>query len=143
MSSGVEQWGGELLSSLHSTLHHLITAPPSSPTYSLEDSAHSQVAQVTTMGLYLQWCRECEQALLQCRYDRRALPGARGKFNTWSVNRIVTLLMKNMWKVVADEVLTPLQRTRLEALAMVRMYKMVIVITLHDFLHRLIHNLFN
>lgn len=38
--------------------------------------------------------------------------------------------MKNMWKVVADEVLTPLQRTKLEALAMVRMYKMVIVMTL-------------
>ena len=70
------------------------------------------------MGLYFQWCRESEHALLQCRYDRRALPGARAKFNNWSVNKLVTLLMKNAWKVV-DAGMTPLQRTVLEALTTV------------------------
>ena len=75
--------------------------------------------QVSSLALYLQWRRECEQGLLQCRYDRRALPGVRTKFNTWALNKLVTLLMRNTWKVV-DETLSPLQRTSVEALAMVR-----------------------
>lgn len=70
------------------------------------------------MSLFFQWCKECEQAILQCRYDRRALPGAKVKFNTWSVNKLVMLLMRNAWKTV-DEVISPLKRTTLEALIIV------------------------
>ena len=127
LSSGVENWACELLSSIHSTLHQHITTSPTignsggmdmGQAFSLEDTAHSQVTQVSTMALYFQWCRESEHALLQCRYDRRALPGARTKFNNWSVTKLVALLMRSTWKVV-DEGITPLQRISLEALTMV------------------------
>lgn len=119
LSSGVEQWAGHLLSSVHSTLHQLITSSTcSGDAFSLEELARAQVSQVTGMGLFFQWRKECEHALLQCRYDRRALPGARTKFNTWSTSRLVALLMRNTWKV-AEEPFTHMQRKSLEALAMV------------------------
>lgn len=70
------------------------------------------------MVLYLQWCRDSEHALLQCGYDRRALAGARNKFTSGVVNKLVALLMKNSWKAV-DEVLTPVKRASLEALVTV------------------------
>ena len=119
----MELWAGQLSSRIHSTLCQFITSPASNGgdglTFSLEDIARSHVTQVASMALFLQWCRECEHALLQCRYDRRALPGARVKFNMWSVSKLVVLLVRNMWKA-PDEVLTLQQRTRIEALAMVR-----------------------
>ncbi len=129
LSSGVEQWACELLLSIHSTLRQHITTSPAAGVsggvgdtggqpFSLEETARSQVTQVSAMALYFQWCRECEHALLQCRYDRRALPGARTKFNNWSVNKLVSLLMKNAWKVV-DEGMSPLQRASVEALTTV------------------------
>ncbi len=73
------------------------------------------------MSLFFHWCRECEQALLQCRYDRRALPGARNRFTTTVVNKLVAMLMKNSWKAV-DEGLSPLKRLSVESLAMVNGY---------------------
>ena len=117
----MEQWAGEVLSSIHSTLHQLITSSvcnSSGSFFSLEDTVYSEVIQVSTMALYFHWCYECEQALLQCRYDRRALPGARGKFNTQNVHKLNMILMRNSWKIM-DEVLSPLQRISLEALSMV------------------------
>ena len=57
---------------------------------------------------------------MQCRYDRRALPGARVKFNTWAVGRLSALLMKNAWGRSGEmEALTPVSRMKLESLTMV------------------------
>ena len=111
----------KLLLSTQSTLHQLIVQAvdvkdPAS--FSLEDCAHNSIAQVANMALYFQWMRECEQALVQCRYDRRALPGTRNKFNTWAVGKLSNLLMKNAWKL-SDDPLTRVQRIKLESLAMV------------------------
>ena len=54
----------------------------------------------------------------QCRYDRRALPVAKGKFGNWAVGKLTNLLMRNAWKIV-DEPLTSVQRVKLEAAATV------------------------
>ena len=121
LNSGAEQWMSELLLSTHSTLRHLIlhAVDIKDPTsFSLEDCAHGSLTQVANMALYFQWMRECEQALVQCRYDRRALPGTRNKFNVWAVSRFSNLLMRNAWKV-SDEPLTRVHRIKLESLAMV------------------------
>jgi hypothetical protein len=125
----VEQWAGQLLLSVHSTLQHNITSPICSggagggSAFSLDDTVRSHVAQVASMAVFFQWCRECEQALLQCRYDRRALPSARTKFNTWSVGRLAVLIVRNMWKGSgSDEVITCQQKASLEALAMVSLH---------------------
>ena len=84
----------------------------------MEEVAHSQVSQVAIMALYFQWCKECENALLQCRYDRRALPGARNKFLSGAVNKLVALLARNTWKAT-DEVLTSQKRASVESLVAV------------------------
>ena len=122
LNSGAEQWMAKLLLSTKSTLHDLIIQTVefnnNSPSFSLEECAHSSLTQVANMALYLRWTRECEQALVQCRYDRRALPGTRNKFNTWAIIKISHLLMKNAWKV-SDEPVTRVQRIKLESLAMV------------------------
>ena len=123
LSSGVEQWAEQLLCSVHSTLQHHITSltcGSGGSAFSLEDTVRSQVAQVASMAVFFQWCHECEQALLQCRYDRRALPSARAKFNTWSVGRLAVLLVRSVWKGPgSEEAITCHQRASLEALAMV------------------------
>lgn len=124
LSCGVEQWASQLFSSVHSTLHHHITSPvcsgDSSP-LSLEDTVRSQVAQVACMALFFQWCRETEQALIQCRYDRRAIPGARAKFNMWATGKLAMLVVRSMWRG-SEEPVTSQQRASLEALAMVCNY---------------------
>lgn len=110
-----------LLLSTQSTLRQLIlqAVDIKDPTsFSLEDCAHDSITQVANMAVYFQWMRECEQALVQCRYDRRALPGARNKFNSWAVSKLSNLLMKNAWKI-SEEPMTRVQRIKLESLAMV------------------------
>lgn len=85
---------------------------------SLEEVAQSQVSQVAIMALYFFWCKECESALMQCRYDRRALPGARNKFLSNAVNKLVALLARNSWKST-DEILTCQKRASIESLVAV------------------------
>lgn len=53
-----------------------------------------------------------------CRYDRRALPGVRGRFGTWAVGKLSTLLTRHAWRGT-DTPLTPSQRAKLEALTQV------------------------
>ena len=111
----------KLLLSTQSTLRQLIlqTVDIKDPaSFSLEDCAHDSITQVANMAVFFQWMRECEQALVQCRYDRRALPGTRNKFNTWAVGKLSNLLMKNAWKISEDP-MTRVQRIKLESLAMV------------------------
>ena len=117
----------QLLLSTHSTLRSLIAkavASEDSPTFSLEDCAHGSLTQVASMALLFRWTKECEQALIQCRYDRRALPGTRNRFNAWSINKLLNLLMRNAWKT-SDEPLSRVQRIKLESLAMVTIAFMV------------------
>ena len=63
------------------------------------------------------------KALSQCRYDRRALPGARGKFSAWSVGKLSSLLMRHTWRT-SEELITPLHRLRLEAMTTVSRERM-------------------
>ena len=63
------------------------------------------------------------KALSQCRYDRRALPGARGKFSAWSVGKLSSLLMRYTWRT-SEEPITPLHRLRLEAMTTVSRERM-------------------
>lgn len=127
LSSGAEQWMCDLVVSSQSSLRALIldaiqpSGSSSDPTasFSLEECAHSSLTQVANMALYFRWARECEQALLQCRYDRRALPGTKNKFNVWAISKLTNLLTRTSWKVVADERITRTQRIKLESLAMV------------------------
>lgn len=58
------------------------------------------------------------QALSSCRYDRRALPGLRNKFNSSVVSKLNALLMRNNWKH-SEEPVTSLQRCRLENMVVV------------------------
>ena len=122
LSSGAEQWMCELVVSSQSTLRELIlqAIEPSkdSASFPLEEVAHTSLTQVANMALYFWWTRECEQALLQCRYDRRALPGTKNKFNLWAISKLSNLLTRTGWKV-ADEPITRVQRIKLESLAMV------------------------
>lgn len=121
LNCGAEQWMSQLLVSTHSTLHDLIIQAvdlDDSTSFSLEECAHSCLTQVANMALYFRWTRECEQALVQCRYDRRALPGTKNKFNTWAVSKLSHLLMRNSWKL-SDEPISRVQRIKLESLAMV------------------------
>ena len=104
---------------MRSTLCQLITSLAcSGEEQPLEKVAHSQVFQVASMALHFQWCRECEEALLQSCYDRQALTGARNKFNSGVLKKLVALLIHNSWKAV-DEVLPPLKRASLEGLVTV------------------------
>lgn len=111
-----------MLSSTRSTLHRLlmlaINLKEGSSSFSLEECAHSNVTQVAFMALYFQWARDSENALSQCRYDRRALPGTKNRFNAWAVSKLANLLMRNSWRV-ADETFTTADRAKLESLAMV------------------------
>lgn len=124
LSSGAEQWMCDLVLSTQSSLRTLIfqaIQPNSSDpatSFPLEECAHASLTQVANMALYFRWTRECEQALLQCRYDRRALPGTKNKFNMWAISKLSTLLTRTSWKV-ADEHITRIQRIKLESLAMV------------------------
>ena len=58
------------------------------------------------------------QALASCRYDRKALPGLRTRFNTAVVNRLNGLLMRGTWKHT-EEPVTLLHRNRLESMIVV------------------------
>jgi len=120
LSRGVEQWCKDLLSSIQHTLHDLMTSPVVHGSLPLEEVAHSQVSQVALMALFFVWSKECENALMQCRYDRRALPGARNKFLSGTVNRLVALLARNTWKS-NDEILTSQKRASVESLVGVRL----------------------
>ena len=68
--------------------------------------------------MYFQWTKDCENALSQCRYDRRAVPNARSKFINLIINRLCTQLAKNKWRRT-EVYLTPTDRAKLESLAMV------------------------
>jgi len=70
------------------------------------------------MGVYFQWTRDCENALSQCRYDRRAVPNARSKFINLVINRICAQLTRNRWKRT-EILLTGADRAKLESLGMV------------------------
>ena len=125
LSSGAEQWMCDLVVSTQSSLRSLIlqAIQPGSDTaasFPLEECAHTSLTQVANMALYFRWTRECEQALVQCRYDRRALPGTKNKFNVWAISKLSNLLTRTGWKV-ADEPITRIQRIKLESLAMVHM----------------------
>ena len=108
-------------STTSSTLHRLLLSAidvKEGTNFSLEECARNNVTQVAFMALYFQWTRDSEIALSQCRYDRRALPGTRNRFNAWAVGKLANLLMRNSWRV-ADEMLTVVDRAKLESLAMV------------------------
>ena len=68
--------------------------------------------------MYFQWTKDCENALSQCRYDRRAVPNARSRFINLVINRLCTQLTKNKWRR-SEVYLTPSDRAKLESLAMV------------------------
>lgn len=122
LSSGAEQWMCDLVVSTQSSLRSLILqaiTSDSAASFSLEECAHSSLTQVANMALYFRWTRECEQALLQCRYDRRALPGTKNKFNMWAISKLSTLLTRTSWRVAPDERITRVHRIKLESLAMV------------------------
>ena len=130
LSSGAEQWMCDLVVSTQSSLRALIlqSIQPSSgsgsssdpaASFPLEECAHSSLTQVANMALYFRWARECEQALLQCRYDRRALPGTKNRFNVWAISKLTSLLTRTSWKVATDQRITRTQRIKLESLAMV------------------------
>ena len=124
LSSGAEQWMCDLVVSTRSSLHAFIlqaiqSTSDTTASFPLEETAHTSLTQVANMALYFRWTKECEQALLQCRYDRRALPGTKNKFNMWAINKLSNLLIRTGWKV-ADEPITRIQRIKLESLAMVR-----------------------
>ena len=117
----------QLLLSTQSTLRSLIATTVEAgdgTSFSLEDIAHSSLTQVANMALLFRWTKECEHALIQCRYDRRALPGTRNRFNAWSVNKLSNLLMRNAWRA-SDEPLSGEQRIKLESMAMVPLHACV------------------
>ena len=58
------------------------------------------------------------QALSQCRYDRRALPGVRSKFSTGVVTKLTNLVMRRSWRR-GGKAITAVERLKLEGMAMV------------------------
>jgi dynein heavy chain len=69
-------------------------------------------AQVCRMGLLYLWSRECQQAVIDLRVDRKALVAASRRFMAYT-SRLPTLLNKGNWKLV-DVSLQPALRARAE-----------------------------
>lgn len=63
--------------------------------------------------LYM-WTRECEQAVSDLKYDRKALLNTQKKFST-ATNKLPLLLAKGYWKTY-DESMTAVHKQRLENL---------------------------
>ena len=91
--------------------------------------------QVAGIAVYFQWTKDCENALSQCRYDRRAIPNARSKFINLVINRLCTQLTKNKWRHT-EIFLSMSDRAKLESLAMVHLY---ILMNIHTRTHLYAH----
>ena len=67
--------------------------------------------QVCRMGLLYYWTKECEQGIIDLKYDRKALNNTSKKFGT-TMAKLPTALAKG-WKSMEDS-MGPVYRIRLE-----------------------------
>ena len=73
---------------------------------------------MAAVALHHHWTLECDRALTVCRYDRRAVPGVKSKFNNSVVGRLTAILGRGKWKRT-DVALTAVEREKVESLATV------------------------
>ncbi len=66
----MEQWAGHLLTCIQATVREniLLVLTEQQDSFSLEECAQMHSTQVASLALHSQWTKECEQALMQCRY---------------------------------------------------------------------------
>ncbi|KAL5457324.1 hypothetical protein EMCRGX_G034572 [Ephydatia muelleri] len=119
LNKAVETWVVELLDQQRSTIRSLLSsfANLAPAAFSLEDIVLNSITQVACAVLYMHWTRDCEQALAQCRYDRRAIPNTRAKFQSTIVGKLTTMLTKQHWRLSVSAISSPL-RIKLEALTL-------------------------
>jgi energy-coupling factor transporter ATP-binding protein EcfA2 len=87
--------------------------------------------QVACVAAHYYWTQETSKALEVCRYDRRAVPSTKSRFNMMVVNKLTAILGRGKWKN-PECVLSHLDRTKLEVLA-------VFSIALRDMSEDLVH----
>ncbi len=70
LKGGVEVWASHLLAGIQATVREqlLSVLTVQQDGFSLEECAHTHPTQVASLAIYSQWTKECEQALIQCRY---------------------------------------------------------------------------
>ncbi|XP_035829673.1 dynein heavy chain 5, axonemal isoform X2 [Aplysia californica] len=116
LSDGVEVWLGKLRDSVGDTLHQLNQAIISDCNngVGLEEWALKYPSQVCRLGLLYHWSAECEAAIAEIKYDRKALHGAVRKYSM-ATGKLVTVLLRGMWRS-SDEPMLPMHRVRIEAM---------------------------
>ena len=78
-------------------------------------------------ALHHHWTSECDQALAVCRYDRRAVPAVRSKFNSSVVGKLTAILGRGKWKRT-DLPLTAVERAKVESLATVSVWAFLLLL---------------
>ena len=71
-------------------------------------------SQVCRLGLLYHWSAECEAAISEIKYDRKALQGGVRKYGL-ATGKLVNVLMRGMWRS-SDEPMLPMHRVRIEAM---------------------------
>jgi dynein heavy chain len=118
MTNNIEDWLTNLLKSTHVSIRELLLRSMDNDMPSLEELIVYQLTQVACISMHHQWTKDNELALVSCRYDRRALPGLRAKFNNLVVMKLSVLLTRMTWKQ-SNEPITHLHRIRMETLTVV------------------------
>ncbi|GFN75495.1 dynein beta chain, ciliary [Plakobranchus ocellatus] len=116
LSEGVETWLGKLRDSVGETLRYLNQAviDDCNNGVGLEEWALKYPSQVCRMGMLYHWSAECEAAIAEIKYDRKALQGGLRKYNMAS-GKLITVLLRGTWRS-SDEHMLPMHKVRLEAM---------------------------
>ncbi|CAL1527205.1 unnamed protein product [Lymnaea stagnalis] len=116
ITDGVEVWLGKLRDSVGETLHrlnHAVIADCKNG-IGLEEWPLKYPSQVCRTGMLYHWTAECEVAIADIKYDRKALQAALRKY-TLATTKLATVLQRGSWRS-SDEPMKIKHRVRLEAM---------------------------
>ncbi|CAK8694917.1 unnamed protein product [Clavelina lepadiformis] len=119
---GVELWLQNLQESVRRTLHNSITKAIQDIESNLpiEELAHRYPGQVARLGLLYVWTKECENAISELKWDRKAFQNASKKFSNL-VSRFPIVLNRGTWRG-SDDGMHYIHKLRLENMIMYSVY---------------------
>ncbi|XP_055889445.1 dynein axonemal heavy chain 8-like isoform X4 [Biomphalaria glabrata] len=116
ITEGVEVWISKLRDSVGDTLHRLNQAiiTDCKNGIGLEEWPLKYPSQVCRTGMLYHWTAECELAIADIKYDRKALQLALRKY-TMATSKLATVLQRGSWRL-PDKSMKTKHRVRLEAM---------------------------
>ncbi|XP_066278010.1 uncharacterized protein [Branchiostoma lanceolatum] len=122
LTDGVETWLQSLQQSIHRTIAKSISriVRDIGLGVAMEEWAFRYPSQVARLGLLYYWTKECELAVSELKYERKAIPNASKKFST-VINRLPTCLTRGAWKGL-DEPFLPIHKLRLQNMITYSLY---------------------